>query len=169
MGAAAFVMAEFLAVPYFQVTLWAIIPAILYYVAVFFAVHFEAKRLRPARRAKSGAAAAGHGDARARASVHPDPDRLRRPDHAGYSAPLCALVAALACLPMALLRKTTREGITWRTRVSTRWRKAQEYARGRDRLRVRRHRHRLDDDHRPGHQFHADSSWRSRRTCCRSR
>ena len=37
-------MAEFLAVPYSQVTIWAIIPAILYYVAVFFAVHFEAKR-----------------------------------------------------------------------------------------------------------------------------
>jgi len=44
MGAAAFVMAEFLGVSYLQVTLWALIPAILYYVAVFFAVHFEAKR-----------------------------------------------------------------------------------------------------------------------------
>ena len=44
MGAAAFVMAEFLAVPYAQVALWALIPAILYYVAVFAAVHFEAKR-----------------------------------------------------------------------------------------------------------------------------
>ena len=44
MGAAAFVMAEFLAVPYAQVALWALIPAMLYYVAVFFAVHFEAKR-----------------------------------------------------------------------------------------------------------------------------
>ena len=29
----------------------------------------------------------------------------------GYSAPLCALVAAIACLPVALLRKTTRAGI----------------------------------------------------------
>ena len=44
MGAAAFVMAEFLAVPYAQVALWAAMPALLYYVAVFFAVHFEAKR-----------------------------------------------------------------------------------------------------------------------------
>ena len=42
MGAAAFVMAEFLAVPYAQVALWAAVPALLYYVAVFFAVHFEA-------------------------------------------------------------------------------------------------------------------------------
>jgi TRAP transporter 4TM/12TM fusion protein len=31
----------------------------------------------------------------------------------GYSAPLCALAAALVCLPMALLRVTTRQGITW--------------------------------------------------------
>ena len=44
MGAAAFVMAEFLAVSYAQVVIWAIIPAILYYVACFAAVHFEAKR-----------------------------------------------------------------------------------------------------------------------------
>ena len=44
MGAAAFVMAEFLAVSYGQVVIWAVIPAILYYVACFAAVHFEAKR-----------------------------------------------------------------------------------------------------------------------------
>ncbi|MCC6471737.1 MAG: TRAP transporter fused permease subunit, partial [Alphaproteobacteria bacterium] len=44
MGAAAFVMAEYLQVSYFQVTLWAIIPSLLYYLACFSAVHFEAKR-----------------------------------------------------------------------------------------------------------------------------
>lgn len=44
MGAAAFVMAEFLAVPYAQIAVWAAVPAFLYYVAVFFAVHFESKR-----------------------------------------------------------------------------------------------------------------------------
>jgi TRAP transporter 4TM/12TM fusion protein len=43
MGAAAFVMAEFLAVPYLQVAVWALIPATLYYVACFAAVHFEAR------------------------------------------------------------------------------------------------------------------------------
>jgi TRAP transporter 4TM/12TM fusion protein len=32
----------------------------------------------------------------------------------GYSAPLCALAGALACLPMALLRASTRKGIGWR-------------------------------------------------------
>ncbi|HEY9446360.1 MAG TPA: TRAP transporter permease [Burkholderiales bacterium] len=113
MGAAAFVMAEFLGVPYAQVALWAVIPAVLYYVAVFFAVHFEAKR---------------HG-------LHGVPKHelprlgrvLAERGHLfvpiviilvglilGYSAPLCALIGALICLPMALLRKITRAGITWR-------------------------------------------------------
>lgn len=44
MGAAAFVMAEFLGVPYIQIAKHALIPALLYYVALFFTVHFEALR-----------------------------------------------------------------------------------------------------------------------------
>jgi TRAP transporter 4TM/12TM fusion protein len=42
MGAAAFVMAEFLNIPYLEVCAAAAIPALLYYVAVFMGVHFEA-------------------------------------------------------------------------------------------------------------------------------
>jgi len=45
MGAAAFVMAEFLGTSYLSVAAFAILPALLYYVAVFMAVHFEAKRM----------------------------------------------------------------------------------------------------------------------------
>jgi TRAP transporter 4TM/12TM fusion protein len=45
MGAAGFIMAEFLGVPYRTIMLAAIIPAILYYVTVFMVVHFEAKRI----------------------------------------------------------------------------------------------------------------------------
>ncbi len=44
MGAAAFVMAEFIGIPYLTVCKHAMIPAILYYLAVFMAVHFEAVR-----------------------------------------------------------------------------------------------------------------------------
>jgi TRAP transporter 4TM/12TM fusion protein len=73
MGAAAFVMAEFLAVSYAQVVIWAIIPAILYYVACFAAVHFAAKR-----RGLFGAAAPRHRHARARTSVHPGADHSHR-------------------------------------------------------------------------------------------
>ena len=44
MGAAAFVMAEMMAVSYLTVISMALVPAMLYFVAVFLAVHFEAKR-----------------------------------------------------------------------------------------------------------------------------
>ena len=44
MGAAAFLLAQNLQVSYSQVIIWALIPAILYYVACFCAGHFEAKR-----------------------------------------------------------------------------------------------------------------------------
>lgn len=45
MGAAAFIMAEFLNIPYGKVMLAAAIPAFLYYMAVFVMVHLEARRL----------------------------------------------------------------------------------------------------------------------------
>jgi TRAP transporter 4TM/12TM fusion protein len=44
MGAASFVMAEFLGVPYSQIMLAAAIPAIFYYGALFAAIHFNASR-----------------------------------------------------------------------------------------------------------------------------
>ncbi|MCI9263891.1 MAG: TRAP transporter permease [Oscillospiraceae bacterium] len=45
MGAVGFVMAEFLGMSYTAVMLAAIVPALLYYLGLLFAVHFEAKRL----------------------------------------------------------------------------------------------------------------------------
>ncbi|HYD57818.1 MAG TPA: TRAP transporter permease [Burkholderiales bacterium] len=114
MGAAAFVMAEFLAVPYAQIAMWAIVPAFLYYLAVFFAVHFEAKRYKLAGVPRSQLPRFG--------------DVMLSRGHLfipilmvlfglilGYSAPLCALAGALSCLPLALLRRSTRGAITWRT------------------------------------------------------
>ena len=44
MGVAAFIMAEFLQVPYFEVALAALIPAVLYYAALFIQVDLEAAR-----------------------------------------------------------------------------------------------------------------------------
>ncbi len=44
MGAAAFLMAEFVGVPYMEVVKAAIVPAILYFIGVFLGVHFEAKK-----------------------------------------------------------------------------------------------------------------------------
>ena len=44
MGAAAFLMAEFVGVPYFDVVKAATIPAILYFLGIWLGVHFEARR-----------------------------------------------------------------------------------------------------------------------------
>ena len=44
MGAAAFLMAEFVGVPYIDIVKAAIIPAVLYFAGVWLGVHFEAKR-----------------------------------------------------------------------------------------------------------------------------
>ena len=45
MGAAAFLMAEYIGIPYSQVALKAILPAVLYFTGIFIAVHLEAKKL----------------------------------------------------------------------------------------------------------------------------
>ncbi|MDD3708528.1 MAG: TRAP transporter fused permease subunit, partial [Aminobacterium sp.] len=45
MGAAAFIMAQFMGVPYVHVALAAVVPALLYYFAVMVQVHLEATRL----------------------------------------------------------------------------------------------------------------------------
>jgi TRAP transporter 4TM/12TM fusion protein len=114
MGAAAFVMAEFLGVSYLQVALWAAIPAILYYVAVFFAVHFEAKR--------EGLVGLPKHEVPRLGKVLRERGHLFLPILilligllGGYSAPLCAAVATLTCVPLAMLRAETRAGISWRT------------------------------------------------------
>ena len=44
MGAGAFIMAEFLSLPYIQIALAAAIPALLYYLGVASSVHFEARK-----------------------------------------------------------------------------------------------------------------------------
>lgn len=112
MGAAAFVMAEFLAVSYFQVTVWALIPSILYYVACFGAVHFEAKR--------QGLVGLPAHEVPRLLTVIRERGHLFIPIAiilggmmAGYSAPYCALAGTLACFPVAMLRASTRQELRW--------------------------------------------------------
>lgn len=113
MGAAAFVMAEFLGVSYAQVTLWALIPALLYYVACFGAVHFEAKRL--------GLSGVPRADLPRLGTVLRERGHLFLPVltilvvmYSGYSAPLAALAGTLMCFPVAALRANTRGYVTIR-------------------------------------------------------
>ena len=44
LGAAAFIIAEYVGVPYLQVLLWATIPTVLYYVGILLAVEIDARR-----------------------------------------------------------------------------------------------------------------------------
>ncbi|WP_298723898.1 TRAP transporter permease [uncultured Ferrovibrio sp.] len=113
MGAAAFVMAEFLAVPYATVALWALIPSLLYYIACFGAVHFEAKR--------QGLEGLPANEVPLLVRVLSERGHLFVPVaiiltgmFMGYSAPLCALAGTLACFPVALLRATSRGELKWK-------------------------------------------------------
>lgn len=111
MGAAAFVMAEFLGTSYLTVAAFAILPAILYYVAVFMAVHFEAKRIG------------------LKGIPKPDLPRmgavLRERGHlflplviiigvllSGYSAAYAALCGIFSVVPTTWLRSSTRRTFT---------------------------------------------------------
>ncbi|MCB5176477.1 TRAP transporter permease [Microvirga lenta] len=116
MGAAAFVMAEFMQVSYGQVVIWALIPAVLYYLACFGAVHFEAKRL--------GLAGMPRSDLPRLGTVLRERGHLFIPVltilfimYSGYSAPMAALAGTLACFPVAALRASTRQNVTLRNVV----------------------------------------------------
>ncbi len=108
MGAAAFVMAEYLAVSYLTVAAYAIIPAFLYYLAVYAAVHFEARR--------TGMKGLPKPDLPQMGVV------LRERGHQfiplfvitgvllyGYSAPYAAMWGIASVFPVAAMRSTTRQ------------------------------------------------------------
>jgi TRAP transporter 4TM/12TM fusion protein len=108
MGAAAFIMAEFLGISYLQVAAFALLPALLYYLAVFMTVHFEAKRL--------GMHGLPRTDLPRLGQVLKERGHLFLPLViiigalvAGYSAPFAALCGIASTVPTALLRSSTRQ------------------------------------------------------------
>ncbi len=111
MGAAAFVMAEFLGVSYLHVAAAALIPAVLYFLAVFMSVHFEAKR--------TGMRGLPRADLPQLWPVLKERGHLFLPLAViigvllyGYSAPYAALCGIVSVVPTALLRSSTRAEIT---------------------------------------------------------
>ncbi|PLS19849.1 TRAP transporter permease [Neptunicoccus cionae] len=111
MGAAAFVMAEYLGVSYLTVAKYALAPAILFYIALFAAVHFEAKRLNIGSVPKEDQVPLG--------KVLSERGHLFLPLiiivgvlMLGYSAPYAALCGILSVVPVAAMRKTTRHYVT---------------------------------------------------------
>jgi TRAP transporter 4TM/12TM fusion protein len=112
MGAAAFVMAEFIGVSYGQVIIWAAIPAVLYYVACFSAVHFEAKRRGLVGVPRSQLPRLGQ-VMRERGHLFIPVLAILVVMYSGFSAPMAALAGVLACFPVAALRKSTRHFVTF--------------------------------------------------------
>jgi TRAP transporter 4TM/12TM fusion protein len=112
MGAAAFVMAEFLGVSYAQVVIWALIPAVLYYVACFSAVHFEAKRRGLVGVPRSELPKLGQ-VMRVRGHMFLPVLAILVFMYTGFSAPMAALAGVVACFPVAALRKSTRHYVTF--------------------------------------------------------
>ena len=113
MGAAAFVMAEFMGVSYLTVAGYALIPALLYYAAVFAAVHFEARR--------TGMVGLPRSELPRLREVLLERGHLFLPLViivgallAGYSAPFSALCGIVSVVPVALLRPSTRREISLR-------------------------------------------------------
>jgi TRAP transporter 4TM/12TM fusion protein len=111
MGAAAFVMAEFLGVSYLTVAVFAILPAVLYYVAVFMAVHFEAKRI--------GLVGIPKADLPRLREVFVERGHLAIPLFViiavlltGYSAAYAALCGIASVIPSTWLRASTRKTFT---------------------------------------------------------
>jgi TRAP transporter 4TM/12TM fusion protein len=112
MGAAAFVMAEFLGVGYLTVASYAILPAVLYYLAVFLAVHFEAR--------KQGLQGLPRADLPRVGRVLMERGHLFLPLviiigtlMSGFSAPYAALMGILSVVPVVLMRRTTRSEFTF--------------------------------------------------------
>ncbi|MGE0312776.1 MAG: TRAP transporter permease [Lautropia sp.] len=116
MGAAAFVMAEFLGVSYLTVAGFALLPAVLYYLAVFMAVHFEARRI--------GLVGLPVADIPRMRTVLLERGHLFLPLVVivvvllmGKSAALSALCGIASVIPTTWLRRSTRGTFTWRAIV----------------------------------------------------
>ena len=107
MGAAGFVMAEFMAVSYMKVMLAAAIPAFLYYLALIYSVHLEARRLglsglSPENIPKAGKVLRERGHLLIPLIV------LLALMFMGYTPLFAAIAAIFVTIPVSWLRKETR-------------------------------------------------------------
>lgn len=110
MGAAAFIMAEYLGVSYSVIMLAAVVPAILYYLTLFMIVHFEAKKMGLSGISKENIPAAKQ--------VLRDGGHLLIPLFvllfmlfSGFSPIYAAIFALFAVVPTAAIRKHTRMSV----------------------------------------------------------
>jgi len=110
MGAAAFVIAEFTGIPYIDICKHALIPALLYYLALFMAIHFEATKtgllgIPKEERPKLGFVIIAKGHLFLPLAV------IVYFMLAGYTPMYACIYATLSVVLIALLRKETRMGL----------------------------------------------------------
>lgn len=110
MGAAAFVMAEFTGIPYITIIKHALLPALLYYLALFWTIHYEA--------VKTGLRGLSREELPDIKKVLQTRGHLFLPIVllvyvmiAGYTAPYAALWSTAAVVIVSWLRKETRLGM----------------------------------------------------------
>lgn len=109
MGVAAFIMAELLGIPYTQVALAGLIPAIAFYLALLLVVDLSARR--DGVRALTTAELAEIPAILPRLHLILPPLVLIGLLIGGYSAAYSAVVASVACLVAPFLRRSTRIGV----------------------------------------------------------
>jgi TRAP transporter 4TM/12TM fusion protein len=109
MGAAAFVMAEFTGIPYITICLYAMIPALLYYFALFMSIHFMAGKIgikgiprEELPRLRNVLAARGHMFIPLGIIVYMMT--------AGYTPMYACIYSTVAVVILSILRKETRMG-----------------------------------------------------------
>ena len=151
MGAAAFVMAEFLGIPYITICLYAMIPALLYYFALFMSIHFMAGRMglkgiprEELPRLKKVLAARGHMFIPLGIIVYMMT--------AGYTPMYACIYSTVAVIVLSFLRKETRMGF-W-TIIKRFGRGCQKHTGCGRGLCLCWHRHRGDQPHRVGLEVH---------------
>ena len=87
LGAAAFIIAEYLGVPYLTVLVWAIVPTILYYLGILLAVEIDARRYGDTRgRGDRAVDMAAAGQVRLSPDLACDDRRFPRHGHVGGRA-----------------------------------------------------------------------------------
>ncbi|MBX9463015.1 MAG: TRAP transporter fused permease subunit [Aquamicrobium sp.] len=109
MGVAAFIMAEMLNMPYSQIALAGLIPAVAFYLALLLVVDLSARR--GGQRAMTAEEVAETGALLPRIHLLVPPVVLIVALVAGYSAAYSAVVATLSCLVTPFLRGSTRVGL----------------------------------------------------------
>lgn len=107
MGAVGFVMAEFMAVSYMKVMLAATIPAFLYYLALIYSVHLEAKRLGLSGLSPENIPQAGR-VLRARGHLLIPLVVLMGLMFMGYTPLFAAIASIFVTIPVSWLRRETR-------------------------------------------------------------